>query len=179
MKNDGFLKSCLIHPVKAGAALGAFVLSVMAAIPTFVEAYNAIRTGSGFGHASEFIDQGKLWQVNFECTKTGEFQEITNQFNVIVGALVCDSGDVLISAKRPQDDVPFYKWIDSGDVFKTASFSIVSQASAGSLYQRTIFLCSWQHGGYIIRREMIGHSCRDLFIRFGRVQFWRPAPCHC
>jgi hypothetical protein len=117
-------------------AIPAVLTTIAGALASANELYDSVVTGSEFGKSSYAIEQKTLWEANISCLAESKFNKIKNQHNVEIGTLICKSGDVLISNKKPDDDTESYRWVswnnvDSGDSAMLFNISLMPEAYAG------------------------------------------------
>ena len=74
----------------------ALAITVMSALPTWVQQVQAVRLGVTRGDVPNAEEQNKLWQKNLKCAKAQEIQRIRTSRNTEIGAQVCPSGHVLL-----------------------------------------------------------------------------------
>lgn len=171
-------------------------IAMLGAVPTYLEAYRSYNLGVAFGGSYNANEQNRLWQENFACAQKANFSATTNKKKVEIGSVVCDSGDVLLRAKRPEWDQPQLRWVSwtevasgqSGskstqallDVFKSANASetpplILAQAPAP-----TVLCQRWVGPGQLLQRIGTATGCVDQVINTynGLVISSRPAPCN-
>jgi len=124
------------------------------------EAYMAFSTGSAWGKSSYALEQKKLFETNIECMQNSKFHYITNTHNVEIGTIVCETGDVLISAQKPNDKHPSFKWVSWNDVSsENISLNIISEANAATIID------SYYEDGYLVKEmKQLDGSCIKLFL---------------
>lgn len=173
-------------------------VSIIGAIPTYMEAFKSYNLGVPFGSSFDAQEQTRLWQENFECAKKANFSTTINKNNVEIGSTVCESGDVLLRGKRPEWNLPQLRWVSWDEVApsdKTSKdfhtlFYINNLAYAGEsdrlvLTQApTSVLCQrWVGPGRLLQRIGTNRGCFDQVINTynGWIISIRQAPCnpHC
>ena len=77
------------------------IVSLLTAIPAWIDKYQAYKLGINSKALAAANEQNQLWQANLECTKSQEFQRVTNQHKIEVGAHLCPSGDLLVFIRHP------------------------------------------------------------------------------
>jgi hypothetical protein len=148
------------------------LIAVLGAVPTFLETYKSYKLRVPVGSSREAEQQTALWQRNFECSKNSQFQTIKTQFNVEVGSIVCESGDVLLKSRPPAKEAQ-YRWVSWGDIAPTkqsqvAFFSVadanadtnpyVIRVQSGAMCQR------WVGNGLLLRRIRTSNGCIEEII---------------
>lgn len=148
------------------------LVSVLAAVPTFLETYNSYKLGVPAGTSREAEQQTALWQRNFECSKNTQFQTIKTPLNVEVGSIVCDTGDVLLTSRPPAEQAR-YRWVSWRDIgpmtpSPMALFS-VAQANAETnphtVPVQSVAMCQrWLGNGLLLRRVRMSNGCMEEII---------------
>jgi len=124
-----------------------------------MELYQSIITGTEWGKSHTALEQKQLWEANINCMQDNKFTYITNDHNVKIGTVVCASGDVLISAQKPDEDHPSFKWVSWGNISaEQAFFSIIPQAQAGTIVN------SYYSGGYLVQEIVDNGVCVRYYI---------------
>jgi hypothetical protein len=113
----------LVYPSLAVAVLGA--------VPTYLDAIKSLVLGVPIGTSAEAQEQNGLWQKNFDCPQKHPFTSMKTKQEVEIASIVCDSGDVLLSGKRPDWEIPRYRWVSAKDLAPNA----VASASHASMLQ--------------------------------------------
>ncbi len=172
----------------------ALAIAILGSVPTWGEIIKSIQLGVPFGQSSHADEQNRLWQENFECTRIKNPTTIMTEHKVEIGSLVCESGDVLLSGKRPEWDYPQKRWIAFDTVappnyikkagntllnlfskaYATETDSILSaQAQPASV------ICQrWIGNGQLLQRIRTNTGCFDQVINTytGWVTSYTPAP---
>ncbi len=166
-----------------------FSVLIGSAPPTWIELYKSSTLGTSFGNSLQAEEQVAMWKKNFACMKDAKVNSLTNPHNIEIGVMVCDSGDVLISGKRPGDSNPAFRWVSVDKVIEGQevglSLSFISSAQANNFrgdYLPYIILCQWFSGSRLIMRVAYkGRGCYDLEISpsTGGVVSSHAAPCSC
>jgi len=154
-----------------GKFLG-FVFPLIAACGSSVsmvgkELFDSYVTGTKFGQSSLAVEQQSLWKKNFTCLQDVEKTKIKNNYNVEISTLVCPSGDVLVTAQRPDDDVPSSRWIGLDGLIDDTGvigFSFVSEAIAQQRKGGSYLLCSYWHNDYLVKVMTDGQYCVSYMI---------------
>jgi hypothetical protein len=92
------------------------VLGLLGSIPTLVNAYESFRHGVPISKVQDSLEQNSLWESNVACVAGATFRPITNPDNVRIGAVVCQSGDVLLQEQRPSWKDATYRWVHWRDI---------------------------------------------------------------
>ncbi len=100
------------------AKVTTMIALVAASVPTVMEAINSYRTGVSYGDSNKAFAQHRMWQKNFECTSKNKFKYIENPHGIQIGSIICMSGDILISGKKPGRKLPVLKWVGLNSVFE-------------------------------------------------------------
>ena len=87
----------------------ALVTSLIAAIPTYVEAFKSTEYGVKFGQSSNAKEQDELWRTNLSCI-AAPIDPFVTMNNIKVDATICKSGDVFIRIFPPTVK-PSFKWV--------------------------------------------------------------------
>ncbi len=168
----------------------ALAIAVIGSMPTLVELYKSTTIGVEYGYSNIAKQQDELWQKNFACVKKSDFHGATSAHNIIVGTIVCDTGDVLLRVQRPGDHEVF-QWVSIDAIgIKTVSllnYFIRSSVAASDLVDNRLaqnassILCqTWLKKGLLLRRvQTSGGECVDEVINTftGKVVQRRPAKC--
>ena len=160
-----FIELVTKNPWLATIITGTIIPGIIAALTATNEMYHAVQTKSDWGKSSQAYEQKALWIKNITCMKDNEFTYITNDHNVEVGSIVCPTGDVLISAKRPENKNPSFKLVSLDNISKPIafnSFSIISEAQAGEECQafnneNYLIQESYSKSGYCTRYYLDPH----------------------
>lgn len=167
----------------------ALVISVLSAVPTYVEAIGSAWLDVPFGQYKTAAKENELWKANIECA-AAPFDGLKTRTNVEVDAVICRSGNVLVRVKPPEKDVTAYRWVplDSVHTAQQTSF-LISAAHAQSRHEEIVFaqgnfvvLCQqWVGNGLIRRRIRNMNRCFDEVVNTytGQVVNVSPAPCSC
>ena len=165
------------------------VIAVVGAVPTYYELGRSHYLGVPFGKSADAEEQNRLWVENFECTKTAAFNKAVNKKQVEISSAVCESGDVLLSGKRPGWDKPQLRWVSWAEVAPSsventhsASFGVFGNAQADDriiLAQGNVICQRWVGPGLLLQRIGTAQGCFDQVINTynGWVVSTRPAPC--
>lgn len=138
------------NPAVASALVPFLMTGVFAAASATFEMYRAYITGVPWGQSHSAMQQTVIWENNFECMQGSKFHYITNDHNVQIGTLICPTGDVLISAKRPDDQHPSFKWVSWNNVSEVAmDFSFLNKAHA-----YTVIDSYYSKDGYLVQEVL-------------------------
>lgn len=169
-------------------------IAIIGAIPTALGYYKSWRIGVPFDKTQIALEQNRLWQKNYECSKS-EFMSIKSNHNIEVGTIICLSGDILIKVQSP-DAKPVFWWVG----LKT--FESNDQAAIGLWFinraqaeerlapivvaqNNSVVLCQrWLDNGRLLRRiEIQGKGCFDEVVNTytGQIEKRDSVPCdqHC
>lgn len=169
------------------------IISVIGAIPTFVELYKSWNRDTPFGMSRIASEENRLWKKNFECSK-GEFLSVKNDFNIEVGSIICRSGDVLLRIQAPGQQ-SIYRWVglDSLTSEKMALGNLfISSAHAGGAggdlspillaqTNSTVLCQRWINSWKLLRRITVqGQGCFDEIVNTynGRIEQRNSVPCN-
>lgn len=174
----------LIYPV--------LVTSLIAAIPTYVEAFKSTEYGVKFGQSSNAKEQDNLWKINLSCT-AAPLDPLVTIHNIKVDATICKSGDVFVRIFSPTGE-PFYKWVAVNAVINekvtVGLGGIISGAYASTnqdpkpmlvALNSTVICQKYLGPGKVLRRVSIsGRGCFDEIINTytGAVQSRIPTACN-
>lgn len=173
-------KWCADNPKKAFALIPSILTAFAAVLGDAHELYLSIKTGADFGKSDYAIEQSSLWGNNIQCFKDNQFTIVVNPHNVEVGTLVCKSGDILISAKQPDDQNPSYKWVS----WKESIEPVDDSDASISLFPMAVAqeqLCSvWIGGGILIQVIAMPNGCfkQKIDTYTGRVIESTPVDCN-
>ena len=169
----------LLYPV--------LITSLIAAIPTYVEAFKSAKYDVPYGQASNAKEQDDLWKTNLTCA-SAPLDPLLTAHNIEVDATICKSGDVLVKIFSP-DGKRFYKWVAVNKVIREQSGIgwVINDAYASS-EQTNIFLalngtiiCQKYLGpGRVLRRVSVsGQGCFDEVVNTytGVVESTTPVSC--
>lgn len=176
-------KLVLLYPTLA--------VSIVSAIPTYLELMNSMRLGVPYGQSDQALRENRLWQDNIDCA-AAPFDGLANKQNVQVDAVVCRSGNVLVRVKPPEASTA-YKWVPLDSVVRMAGgFSLIGSAhaqtaapaspAAGANFE---VKCQEWVGNGLIRRRILDRAsgrCFDEVVNTftGKVVSSSPATqCHC
>jgi hypothetical protein len=179
-KPDKWWKWVLLYPTLA--------ISVISAVPTYIEFVGSNLLDVPFGEYREAKRENELWQENINCA-AAPFDGLKNKHNVEVDAVVCQSGNVLVRVKPP-DNKTKYRWVplETPAQQRTAA-SLISTAHARSLrvvgeiaQGNFVVICQqWLGNGMIRRRiqDINGRRCFDEVVNTfnGQVVSTTAAPC--
>lgn len=172
-----------------------FALSVCGSIPTLVIGLKACSAGVPFASYYDAERQRELWERNYECLGKNEHKgesDITTQENVKITAVVCGSGDVLLTGQRPSWRYPQERWVAWGDIAPpgqggsvaglTGLFPIAYAGAAAPIRvaQAPRVICQRMVGnGLLLQRLATPYGCLDQVINTytGWVVSRQPAPC--
>jgi hypothetical protein len=181
-KPDAWWKWILIYPTLA--------ISIVSSIPTYIELAGSFSHGTSFGQHKAAVRENELWKENIACA-AAPFDGLANKHNIEVDAVVCQSGNVLVRVKPPQQQTA-YKWVPLDSVTaKRTALDIVAAAHAQSppapiVVAQSNFrvLCqNWVGNGLIRRRiqDTQRNQCFDEVVNTfnGQVVRSNPAPCSC
>jgi hypothetical protein len=162
------------------------LVSVLGAVPTFLETYKSYNLGVPIGTSRDAEQQTALWQRNFECSKNSQFQTIKTQSNVEVGSIVCETGDVLLKSRPPATEAQ-YRWVSWTDIGpKTHSERLFSIAYANAevipyvIRVQSDAICQkWLGNGLLLRRVRTANGCIEEVINTynGSVVKRHSVPC--
>jgi hypothetical protein len=127
------------------------------------EIYTAYTHKVGIGRGSYAAEQVALWQKNASCMQNAQFSTVKNPSNIEVSSLVCQTGDVLISVKRPDALSPSFRWIGWDNVTpeKNSSVRVTLFPEANA----DITLCFVQLSPYHVKYRMQNqYGCYDMVI---------------
>lgn len=163
-------------------------ISLFASIPTFYEAYYAVKVGVSFGESKKAIEQKDFWNKNLSC-KIAPLESVITPNNTKVDVTICETGDVLIKVFKPEGENA-YEWVGVDSVGTKMAFNagLIKTAYADVIRSEKILLasngtvlCQKSLGsGKILRRISVpGQGCFDEIINAytGLVESKRPAPC--
>ena len=166
-------------------------ISLLGAVPTYMEAARSFQLGVPFGRSFDATEQNKLWQENFQCTQKATFNTITNKHNVEIGAAVCESGDVLLRGRRPEWDRPQLRWVSWDELVvgsaKTEAailnfFGTAYASERGNFIptQARVMCQRWVGNGLLLQRVATPSGCFDQVVNTfsGWIVSNRPAPCN-
>ena len=127
------------------------------------EIYTSYTHKVGIGRGSYAAEQVALWQKNATCMQQAQFSTVKNTSNIEVSSLVCQTGDVLISVKRPEELSPSFRWIGWDNVTPEKSSSVrvtlFPEANANDT------LCYVQLSPYYVKRRILTiNGCFDMII---------------
>jgi hypothetical protein len=176
----------LMYPTVAVAMLGL--------VPGSTELYRIIQTGGEVPmfQTKDAVTQMNLWQKNAQCVEDVDSVEVNATGAVIVGAKICQSGDILISG-RVLGGLPAFRWIPVHMILgrDVASTNFFPQAHAetsainftDSQSQPGQIICQrWVGNGMLLQRVYWGptNSCYDNLINTftGMMVSSTPAPCN-
>lgn len=149
------------NPWLATVITGTIIPGIFAAATATFEMYRAYTTGSEWGKSSYALEQKKLWEINFSCMQDKKFNYIKNNYNVKIGTLICESGDVLISAQKPDAKFPSYKWVSWNKITTDIALNVfVSSAHAAHIINSY-----YTNEGYLVQ-EIVDENgtCIRYFI---------------
>lgn len=170
------------------------IIAIAGAIPTVLGYYKSWQIGVPFDKTQIALEQNRLWQRNYECSKN-EFRSVKNNHNIEVGTIICLSGDVLIKV-QPPDEKPVFWWVglktfESNDQ-AAIDLWFIDRAQAEEMLapivvaqSNSVVLCQkWLNNGRLLRRiEIQGQGCFDEIVNTytGQVEKRDSAPCdgHC
>jgi len=129
------LKFIKDNPKVSATIITTITPGIFAAAAATFEMYRAYATGAEWGKSYYAIEQKALWENNLPCMQNSKFSYITNNHKVEIGTVVCETGDVLISAKKPGQDHPAFKWVSWGKISTDSALNIdlISTAEAGTI----------------------------------------------
>ena len=143
-------------------------ISLLSLLP---EVARILETGAPWGETVQAKAQHEMWKENFDCTKTTTPVTVQNTHNIAVSSLVCPSGDILITGKRPEDVDTTFMWVSldnvlAGDI--SSAFSIFPRAYAEPPvdYQAPYrVICQrWVADSVIYTRIYTEGSCYDQYF---------------
>ena len=147
------------------------VATLLSAVPTWLDHIQAANIGVKTRDLAQAKEQKRLWEANFACTRTQEFQRIRTTRDTEVGVQVCPSGDVLVQLRRPRADQTIFRWVSARTLEQEASLlfhpaaayaspgeTVVAQLPESVVNQR------WLRDGMLKRRVQQGGGCVDLVI---------------
>lgn len=171
-------------------------VSVIGAVPTFADAIKSLIRDVPIGKSADAEEQRRLWEVNFECSRTHQPTSLKTPQSIEIASIICDTGDVLLTGKRPDWPAPKFRWVSAKDLAPTAAqsenhsslLSFISSAEAAE--PPHITLAQWG-GGQTICQRWVGNGmlmqriyappqgCFDQVINTynGMVVSRSPAPC--
>ena len=169
--------------------------SIVAAIPTYIEAFKATKYKVPFGQSSSAEEQDDLWKKNLLCV-SAPLDPLVTVHNVKVDATICKSGDVLVQIFDPNGK-QFYRWVDVDKVISEANNGLIASAYAATnedywrvrnggaiiICQRkgsTIICQKYLEPGRLLRRISVpGRGCFDEIINTytGKVLSTTPVAC--
>lgn len=183
------------------------VASVLGAIPTLLTAYRSFKYDVPYTKVEEASSQQELWAKNIECLRNAVFTPTRNPNGVEISSVVCASGDVLLSGKRPGWSTAQYRWVAWGtvatdiDTNKVASEEYQYKDSDSNLhyaiwypdnshhsgfqkvqYNSVVVLCqAMVQPGIMRQRIATNQGCFDQYIDLykGMVIQITPAQCNC
>ena len=156
------------------------LVSVLGAVPTYIEAARSMSLGVPFGQSGDARLQNRLWQDNFECSKNIPLTTVRTKQAVEIASIVCESGDILLSGKRPEWSRPQYRWVAWSDVASNAAavgadtigrLSPIASAHAQEVPQstgRAIFQRAQLAGSQLLCQRWVGQGL--LLQRYGTPQ---------
>lgn len=149
-------------------------IALIGAIPTVMGYYKSWQIGVPFDKTQIASEQNRLWQQNYECSKS-EFINVKNKNNIEIGTIICLSGDILIKI-QPPDARPTFWWVGL-KTFESNSqivgLSLINQAKAEERPHRMVLaqnnsavICQkWLDNGRLLRRvEIQGQGCFDEVV---------------
>lgn len=170
------------------------MVALLGSVPTIYQAYTSWRLGVPYGQTYDALEQNRLWVENFACAKTVEFTSIVTPHKVEIGSYVCQSGDVLLRAKRPEWNREQFRWVAWSSVaamtenepMKNALSSLISSAQAQefspirpSQNPPRVICQRWVGNGLLLQRVAMQNGCVDQVVNTfnGWVVSSHPAPC--
>lgn len=161
------------NPAVASAVIPVLLTGVFAAASATFEMYRAYMTDSKWGQSHVALEQKALWEHNVNCMQGNKFSYITNDHNVQIGTIICPTGDVLISAQRPDDKHPSFKWVSWDNISTIAlDFSLFSKAHAN-----TVINTYYSKEGQLVKEvvDNFGYCTRYYINPFnGQVTYSEP-----
>ena len=147
-------------------------LAVLGSIPTTFETIRSTRLDTKWGESSRAIEQHGMWQRNFNCTKDLSPVTVQNAASITISALVCPSGDILVSGKRPGDITGNFTWVSLDVVLAGESTSILRGLVPSAIAETRIpietnwvVLCQrWVDQRTLYTRIASGGFCYDRYI---------------
>lgn len=169
------------------------LISVIGAIPTFVELYKSWNREIPFGMSRAASEENQLWKKNFECSK-GEFLSVKNDLNIEVGTIICRSGDVLLKIQVPSQTA-IYRWVGldslTSERMAVANWFIRSAHAASvdgnsnpillAQANSTVLCQRWINSWKLLRRITLqGQGCFDEIVNTynGRIEQRNSAACN-
>lgn len=155
-------------------------VTILSAIPTYVEFVGSHVTKVPFGHYKTAVRENELWKENFQCADA-PFDGVTNKHNIEVDAVVCKSGNVLVRVKPPGQDTA-YKWVPLDSITqKTSAVSFIGTAHAQTNNQAT---CQKWIGNGMVRKQVknkVKNQCVEEVVNTfnGKVISSKVVPCTC
>ena len=154
----------LLYPTLAIAVLGS--------IPTAFETIQSAKMDTKWGDSSKAIEQHGMWQRNFDCTKDLKPVTVLNEANITVSALVCPSGDILVSGKLPGDTVGNFTWVSLDVVLAGENTSILGSLVPSAIAETRVpidtnwvVLCQrWIDNRTLYTRVAANGLCYDRYI---------------
>lgn len=173
------------------------VATVLAAIPTLIEAYNStIKYKVPYGQSSAAKEQDVIWMKNIDCLKDAPYEPMVTSSNLQVDGTICKSGDVLIEIRSPDREGSIYHWVGveailnrTGTIDKLlgSRLSLTSEAhatnvdaNAGADSDYTVLCQKYLQPGKVLRRiSLPNKGCFDQTINTytGAVESTTPATC--
>ncbi len=92
----------LVYPAVFGALFGA--------VPTVMDIYNAWKYDVKYSTVRHAEEQRALWEKNFACTSSLNYQKVRTDKDVEVQVGACNNGDVLISVLQPNGE-KIVEWV--------------------------------------------------------------------
>ncbi len=164
----------------------ALLVSVVAAVPTYIEAFRSAKIGVQYGESGNALKQADLWQRNLSCT-SAPLDPLVTPNNTKVDATICKTGDVLVKVFTPGGD-EFYRWVGVDSVVNSATayqWNHLGQAYAAGLplliAKADGVKCQKLLGiGKLLRRvEVSGKGCFDEVVNVftGKVLSKKSVKC--
>jgi|WetSurMetagenome_2_1015567.scaffolds.fasta_scaffold329409_1 hypothetical protein len=169
-------------------------IAIIASVPTLGGVIKSISMGVSFTRVYDAEEQHRLFCENYDCIQKEPFTIIKNKFNVEIGSLVCESGDVLITGKRPEWDKPQYRWVSLESIAPSNRlnkannllevFTVAYAIAVDSLFlvqapPISVICQRWVGNGLLFQRISTSAGCFDQVINTytGLVVSSNPAQC--
>ncbi len=177
-------------------------MGVLGAIPTLIEAIKSYRYDVPMFTSATAEQQQKLWQKNSDCLIGAKLEPIKTISNVEISTLVCKTGDVLLSGKRPGSAFPQQIWISWHEIARATTDDSASVNSLPSLFSSihaadvaetartnaytvdqqismTVICQRWLGNGMLLQRISTPQGCFDQVVNTynGLIVTRQPAPC--
>ncbi|MBF0497968.1 MAG: hypothetical protein HQK58_15560 [Deltaproteobacteria bacterium] len=172
----------------------ALLIAIAGSVPTYMEAIKSHDFGVPFGRSLDAQEQYDLFVANYECTQKATITPIKNKYNVEVASTVCESGDILLTVKRPEWSRPQRRWVPWSKVVPTVSknarialpdlFENAYAAESDNLllaqaFPATVKCQRWVSQGRLLQRIQTPNGCFDQVTNTytGWVESSHPAQC--